>query len=437
MVNGSSFMIPLFFLFFVFILILIYYSTVKEKEFTESAKLMIEGQFPQLQTTVISEGGFLSNPEISASPIDKYYPIRDLSLRYKVYGSGKHRKQDLLLSAFISTNEPKAKEFSVIVKRQGIFWRVFGGENVQLGHQTLDDRLLIHGSDPGLVQSYLSRNGFQIASKIANISDLKECKLEHYGDSINVVIRSDHTNIRYVSALLGLISTLAKVESLYPKQHESSDFRTTTRRVFKRIPHRKQRFKDVPRIVTDKRSQTSFPEFSVDKTDITEKITQETSIFENIKEEILNKSYLASDHKISETSAELTFNIGYFQKINFNWDTTSINVSGAKELSLIPFQIFMKTIPSKDEILGFYDPFGELEVKTEPKEIFNSLKEKTEIARTLTRLSGDFPTILEIISDKKTVSFSIVAPILPENIDPIYDLIQSISWFLEFSFLQY
>ena len=435
--NGPAFILPFFFLFFVFIIILIYYSTEKEKEFTESAKMMIEGQFPQLQTTVISEGGFLSNPEISASPIDNHYPIRDLSLRYKVYGSGKHRKQDLLLSAFISIDKPRTNEFSVIVKKQGIFSRIFGGENVQLGHQTLDDRLLIHGSNPDLVRSYLSRDGFRIASKIANIFDLKECKLEHYGDSINVVIRSDHTNIRYVSALLGLISALANVESLYPKQYERSDFRATTRRVLERIPHRKQRFKDVSGIVTNEMSQTSFPEFSIDKTDITVKKSEETSLFEKIKEEILDKSYLASDHKILDTSAELTFNIGYFQKITFSWDMTSITASGLKELPLIPFQIIMKTIPSKDESLGFYDPFEELEVTTEPKEIFNSVKERTEIARTLTRLVGDFPTTVEISSNRKMVSFSIITPTRPENIDPIYDLIQSISWFLEFSFLQY
>ncbi|MFW9906027.1 MAG: hypothetical protein ACFFFH_17020 [Candidatus Thorarchaeota archaeon] len=437
MVNGLSFMLPLFFLFFVFIIILIYYSTVKEKEFTESAKLMIERQFPQLQTIVISEGGFLSNPEISASPIDKHYPIRDLSLRYKVYSSGKHQKQDLLLSAFISTNEPKTNEFSVIVKKQGFFWRIFGGENVQLGHQTLDDCLLIRGSNPDLVRSYLSRNDFQIASRIANISDLKECKLEHYGDSINVVIRSDHTNIHYVNALLGLISALANAESLYPKQYEKSNLKTTTSRVFERIPRRKQRFKDVPRRDPNERSQTSFHELSLDKIDITEKMTEKTSFFENIKKEILDKSYLASDHKILDTSAELTFNIGYFQKINFNWDTTSINVSGVKELSLIPFRVFMKTISWRDEKLSYYDPFEEVEVKTDPKEIFNSLKERTEIARTFTRLTGDLPSTLEIISDKKTVSFLIIAPSQPENIDPIYDLIKNISLFLEFSFINF
>ena len=423
-------MIPLFFLFFVFIIILIYYSTVKEKEFTESAKLMIEGQFPQLQTMVISGGGFLSNPEISASPIDKSYPIRDLSLRYKVYGSGKHRKQDLLLSAVISTDKPKISEFSVIVKKQGIFSRVFGGENIQLGQQTLDDRLLIRGSNPDVVQSYLSRNDFQIASKIANISDLKECKLENCGDSINVVIRSDHTNIRYVSALLGLISALANVESLYTKQYESSDFKATARRVFERIPSRKQRFKDLPRKTSYK---TSVPEFSFDETDKTERLTQETTLFEDIKEQILDKSYLASDHKISDTSAELRFNIGYFHSISFKWDKSTIRASGVKKVPLIPFRILIKQKLEKE--FSFIDPFEKIEINTDPEELQNSLKERAEIARNLNRLSGGFPATIEVFSDRKIISFSILAPSRPENISPIYNLIQNIGWFLEFSFL--
>jgi hypothetical protein len=255
---------------------------------------MIERYFPQLQTTIISEGGFLSNPEVSAISSDKDHPIHNLTLKYKVYGSGKHRNQDLLLSSFISDKSQRS-EFSAIIKKEGFFQRVFGGENVQLGHRSLDDRLLIHGSNPDLVQSYLSEDNFQIASKIANISDLKECKLEHYGDSLSVVIRSDHTNIRYVNGLLGLISALAKIDSRYPQQDGRSDFRTTTRKIIQKIPERKQRFKDHPIKIATVWSQTPVPESSQEK-------TQDT-LFEEIKEQILDKSYLASDHRISDTSA--------------------------------------------------------------------------------------------------------------------------------------
>lgn len=403
---------------------------MKEKEFAESAKLMIENQFPQLRTTIISEGGFISNPEIHASPSIKDYPIRDLLLKYKVYGSGKHRKQDLLLSAQI-ISKSSGGDFSVIVKREGFFRRVFGGENVQLGHQSLDDRLFIRASNPASVQSYLSENNFHIAAEMANVSDLKECKLDYTGNSISVVIRSDHTNIRYVGALLGLVSALANVDSLYPKPQERSGFRTTTRKAFERIPHRKQRFKDLPRVHYEG-SLMFKPESSIDKT-VTS--TQDTSLFEKVKDKILEKSYLDSDQKISDTSAELTFNIGYFRTINIEWDDKTISATGAKELSVMPFQILMKRLSRTEEKLGFHNPFQEIEVKTDPKELSDSLKERTEIARTFNSLIGDFPAKIEIISNKKTVSFSIKAPTLPENIDPIYGLIKSIGWFLEFSFL--
>ncbi|MFX0122478.1 MAG: hypothetical protein ACFFAE_02490 [Candidatus Hodarchaeota archaeon] len=434
MANGSSIIIPFFFLFFIFIIILIYFNSVKEKEFAESAKLMIEKHFPQLQTTIISEGGFISNPEISASPIDKNYPIHDLLLKYKVYGSGKHRKQDLILSAFISAEKSLDSEFTVIVKREGFFRRVFGGENVQLGHRTLDDRLFIHGSNPGLVQSYLCDKNFKIASKIASIYDLKECKLEHYGDSINLVIRSDHTNIRYVSALLDLISALANVDSLYPKPQERGGFRTTTWKAIESIPYRKQRFKDPSKDISYENQQTSFHE-SLDKIEKTEIFTKDTNLFESIKEKLVDKSYLASNHKILDTSAELSFNIGYFQSLNFKWDDTTISVSAVKESALMPFRILIKTLSRKEEGLSFYDPFDKIEIMAEPKELLNSLKERTEIGRTFNRLIGDFPTTMELFSNKNTISFSVKAPCLPENIDPLYDLTQSIGWFLEFSFL--
>ena len=70
-----------------------------------------------------------------------------------------------------------------------------------------------------------------------------------------------------------------------------------------------------------------------------------------------------------------------------------------------------------------------------PKEIVDSFKERTEIARSFTRIIGSFPPSLELISDEKTVSFSITVPARPENIGPLYDLTQGIGWFLEFSFL--
>ncbi|MHA2246104.1 MAG: hypothetical protein ACXADY_14165 [Candidatus Hodarchaeales archaeon] len=437
MVDGSGFFALFFFLFFIFIIILIYYSAVKEKEFSESVKVMIEEQFPNLQTTIVSEGGFFSNPEIYASPSTNDYPIRDLLLKYKVYGSGKHRKQDLILSSQIVTEKPSKGNFSVIVKREGFFSRVFGGENVQLGHQSLDKRLFIRASNPSLVQLFLSENNFQIASKISDIYDLKECKLDLTGNSIDVIIRSDHTNVRYVGALLNLVSIIANVDSLYPNQQEGTVFRATTKRVFERIPSRKQRFKDLPRDISYEKSIDYRPEPVADDInyDITKAPTPDSVLLEKIKEKIHDKSYLAADYEIFNTSAKMTFNIGYFQDTLFNWDTKTIRMTGVKESSLMDFRIVMKEHQKKKTAIDFFDPFTGIEVNGEPKELLDSFKERTEIARFFNRLIWDSSPKVEIFSDKKTVNLSITAPARPENIDPLYDLSQSIGWFLEFSFL--
>ena len=437
MVDGSTIIILFFFFFLIFIIILVYHSTVKEKEFSESSKVMIENKFPNLQATIVSEGGFLSNPEIHASPSIDDYPIRDLLLKYKVYGSGKHRKQDLILSSYIVAEKLCTGKFSVIVKREGFFNRVFGGENVQLEHALLDKRLFIRASDPVLVKSYLSENNFQIASKIADISDLKECKLDLTGNSIDVLIRSDHTNVRYVGVLLDLISVLADVDSLYPIQERKGAFRSTTKRIFERIPRRKQRFRDLPRDVPYERSVVHKPKAAVDdiNQDIIPASTQETRLLEQIKEKVLDKSYLASDHTISETSAEIVFSIGYFRSISFNWDVETISVIGIKEISLIPFRISMKIHKIERKEFGFSNAFEGIEVNTEPEELLDPFKERTEIARSIYRLIGNFSPKIEVISDKTTVTLLITAPAHPENIDPLYDLTQSIGWFLEFSFL--
>ncbi len=436
MVNGTAFIIPFFSFFIILIVVLIYYSTVKEKEFSESAKAMIENQFPKLQATIVSEGGFFSNPEIYASPTVQNYPIRELLLKYKVYGSGKHQHQDLILSALIMTETPIRSNFSVIVKREGFFSKIFGGENVRFGYESLDKRLFIQASDPVSGKSFLKENNLQIATKIAEISDLKECKLDLTGNSINVLIRSDHTNVRFVSALLDLVSVLANVDSLYPVPEEKRAFGTRTRRIIERIPSRKQRFKDISRDFSYKRSidysHEPIDDFSQD---ITIAPTPDTLLLEKIKEELHDKSYLATDHEISNTTAKLIFNIGYFREILFNWDSKEIRVTGVKELSLEDFRIFMKA-PQKEKIeMDFLDPFKGIEVKGNPKVILDSFKERTEIARSFTRLLGNFPPSLEVVSDKMSVSFSITAPSRPENIDPLYDLTQGIGWFLEFSFL--
>lgn len=437
MTNDVGNILPIFFLFFVFIIILIYYTTVKEKEFAQSSKLMIEEKFPNMQATIVSEGGFLSNPDIHASPQDKDYPIHHLLLKYKVYGSGKHRKQDLILSALIAAEKPSVNNFSVIVKREGFFIRIFGGENVQLGHQSLDDHLFIRASDPVLVRSYLSENNFQIASKISNISDLKECKIDLTDNFFDVIIRSDHTNVRYVGTLLDLVSVLANVDSLYPRPREGNVFGAATKRIFERIPSRKQRFKDLPRDVSYERSIDYMPEPVADdiSQDITKTPTPDTVLLEKIKEKIHDKSYLATDHEIFDTSAKMTFNIGYFRDILFNWNTKIIKVTGFKELSLMDFRIVMKAYQKEKVELDFLDPFEGIKVNGDPKELLDSFKERTEIARSFNRLMGDSPPKVEIISSKKTVNLSITAPARPENIDPLYDLTQSIGWFLEFSFL--
>lgn len=409
---------------------------MKEKEFSESAKAMIENRFPNLRATIVSEGGFFSNPEIYASPTIQNYPIRELLLKYKVYGSGKHQQQDLILSALIMTEQPIKSNFSVIVKREGFFSRIFGGENVRFGYESLDKQLFIQASDPVSGKSFLKENNLQIASKIAEISDLKECKLDLTGNSINVVIRSDHTNVRFVSALLELVSVLANVDSMYPLPEEKRGFGTRTRRIFERIPSRKQRFKEISRDFSYKRSIDYSPE-SIDDVsrDIISAPTPDTILLEKIKEELHDKSYLATDHEISNTSAKLIFNIGYFQEILFDWDIREIRVTGVKEISLKDFRILMK-VPQKEKIeLDFLDPYKGIEVNGNPKEILDSFKERTEIASSFTRLLGDFSSSLEVVSDKKTVSFSITTPSRPENIDPLYDLTQGIGWFLEFSFL--
>ena len=99
------------------------------------------------------------------------------------------------------------------------------------------------------------------------------------------------------------------------------------------------------------------------------------------------------------------------------------------------FRIVMKAYQKEKVELDFLDPFEGIKVNGEPKELLDSFKERTEIARSFNRLMGDSLPKVELISDKKTVNLSITAPARPENIDPLYDLTQSIGWFLEFSFL--
>jgi len=405
---------------FIFIIVLIIYSTVKEKDFSQKVYTSLQSRFPSLELAVLSEGGFFSNPHIRGITNNKEESLKNLDLRVKVYHSGKHRHEDLILTAELIIPEIQHTGFSTVIKREGFFKRIFGGENVQVGNKSIDDRLFIKASDPFKAKLFFFDNNFLISSSIAQISDLKECKITIEGNIVDLYVRSDKVSSWYVESLFDLVQTLSNSK---PYRHRFG--RLNPQKVMSSIGSR------ISPPLKQQKFQSEQP-IGGSSEILSRDLTQE------IRDELKEFQFNASDFKLHENSATLSFYSGFFKEISLNWTTREITLHTQRETKLSEdFRIFMTSSQSEREDFDWNDPFKGISIDITPKEFSEEFLRKHEIGRHFNELLGALPPQVTLEYTPNLCQVTINASAIPENIQPMIDLIQALGWFIELSFVTY
>jgi hypothetical protein len=416
-------MFEIFFLmFFGFLIFIIIFSSIKESQFSQKVSLSLQNKFPNLETVILSEGGFFSNPHIRGVAKYKKEAVRYIEVKVKVYHSGKHRHEDLILTAHVLKPEIPNKDFSVVIKKEGFFKRIFGGENVQLGNKSLDETLYIKASDPYKAKSLLIENKYLISTSIAQIFDLKECKINVRNEDIELFIRSDKVSARYVDSLFNLVQSISNDRSF-----ESRLGRLSPQNVIGSISERIS----YP-IVKSKRFQSRKSSY-----DTHYKELPKNSHFNEIKEKLKDYTSFIGDPKIEDTSASITTS-GFFKEIEFNWTEKEINLQSQRLSNLsTSFRILMCKTAKASQQYDWNDSFAGIDIEIKPNDISEDFLSRYEIGRYFNEITGDFPPQLKVEYDKDVCQVSIFASSLPENIKPMIDLIQALGWFIELSFITY
>lgn len=406
--------------FFIFIIVLIIYSTVKEKDFSQKVYTSLQNRFPGLDFEIVSEGGFFSNLNIRGIANNKNEYIKYLDLRVKVYHSGKHRHEDLNLSAEFIIPGLQYSDFSTLIKREGFFKRIFGGENVQVGNVSIDDKLFIKASDPYRAKLFLSDNNFFISSSIAQISDLKECKISIEENMINLYIRSDKVSSWYVESLFDLVQSM---RSSKPIKHRFG--KVNPKKVMSSISTR----------VSPPLKNQRVP--SIQSTSGYSKTLSGDNQTQEITEKLKECQFNAADLQIHDYSATISLFSGFFKDISFNWTASEITLHSQREAKLSePFRIFMTSSKKDGEVFDWNDPFKGINFEINPEKVSEDFLRRQEIGRHFNELLG-VPRQVTLEYTQKICQVTIKASALPENIQPMIDLIQALSWFIELSFITY
>lgn len=417
-------MFEIFFLiFFGFIIFIIIFSTIKEKDFSKKVSLSLQNKFPNLDIMILSQGGFLSNPHIRGVAKYKEETLRYIEVKVKVYYSGKHRHEDLIVTAHFLLPDIYQRSFSVLIKKEGFFKRIFGGENVKLGHESLDDRLYIKASDPFKAKSLLNDNNFLISSSIARISDLKECKIIVGDNDVELYIRSDKVSARYVESLINLVQSITLKKAIEPRMGKLNP-RNVIGSISEKISYP---------IVKSPRFQPRKSRHAPQESG-----SSDNNNLRKIKEKLREYSSFTDDPKIESNSA-LIKTTGFFKEIELNWTKQEIKLQSRREAKISPsFQIWMAKSRKVPKQYNWNNSFEEIDLDINPTEISEDFTRRYEISRYFNELTGDHPPPqVKIEYDKGVCQVSLIVSSLPENINPMMDLVQALGWFIEFSYVTY
>lgn len=152
----------------------------KKKEFTQAAVKYIQENFPFLELNSIIEGDMLTTPQINATAKSPSAPIQSLYIREKVENKGKHNDTDTMINAVLLMPEThEYGNFIITIKKEGIFSRMFFGENVILGISEIDDKLLIRSDRPEIARVVLNRY-LDFLHNLIMKGDLEECRIQAY-----------------------------------------------------------------------------------------------------------------------------------------------------------------------------------------------------------------------------------------------------------------
>ncbi|MHA1686433.1 MAG: hypothetical protein ACTSYD_08510, partial [Candidatus Heimdallarchaeaceae archaeon] len=228
MVDDGSSILVLFIIPIVIIIMIAscVYQSKKRASFSQTALQYITKYFPYLIITNLNEGGAFSKPEIQAVASDWDSPIESLYIRERTVKTGKSEDSDTEVTAVIVIpGSELIADFIVKIKRQGLFNKVFLGENIVLGIKHIDDSLLINGDPQNAAAEFLLKH-IDFVTLLANRHDLEECRLQKVGSRVELFQRHErfdnYSLIGALEILRALVPTISQKQLDIYKEAQAS-----------------------------------------------------------------------------------------------------------------------------------------------------------------------------------------------------------------------
>ena len=416
--NGGSILFVIIPIVIIIMIASCVYQSKKRASFSQTALQYITKYFPYLIITNLNEGGAFSKPEIQAVASDWDSPIESLYIRERTVKTGKSEDSDTEVTAVIVIpGSELIADFIVKIKRQGLFNKVFLGENIVLGIKHIDDSLLINGDPQNAAAEFLLKH-IDFVTLLANRYDLEECRLQKVGSRVELFQRHErfdnYSLIGALEILRALVPTISQKQLDIYKEAQAS-----TPRVEPVFPASKTEkiVQEPPKIKDEKIVSTVGKEaFCTD---------------EELINELKKPKHKVDKIEIKESEATMFCESEFFQQINWQWTEDQIKIRAeAKVDEKVQLEIRVKhsiTTPTSD--FNWSDPLENLAIEVIPEGLQDEFEQSYDIIKCLQKFDKRSITgELHLKSQNGSCVLTLEVEKTQKNVETCFELLEATSW---------
>ncbi|MHA1686434.1 MAG: hypothetical protein ACTSYD_08515 [Candidatus Heimdallarchaeaceae archaeon] len=418
------------------------YQSDKRALFAQTALQYIKNYFPYLKVETFDEGGPFSNPRVHALASDCSAPIQSLYIREKTVKRGDSQDSDTEVTAVLNIAESETSgNFIVKIKREGLFNKVFLGENIVLGVKKIDDGLLINGDPPDIATAFLLKN-LKFMELLADKYDLQECRLQKFGQKIEFYQRHKRFDSYSLIGALEIIRTLLppiseKQLAFYKEKAQESTFGEQLVSPAVKIEETEQKLpkiKDEKLVIPIAKEPSPLETAKKEYIQNIETPLEKEEIF-CTDEELIN-GLKKLEHKvdkieIKESEATTFCESEFFQQINWQWTEDKIKIRAeAKVDEKVQLEIRVKhsiTTPTSD--FNWFDPLENLVIEVAPEGLQDEFEQSYDIIKCLQKFDKRSITgELHLKSQDGSCVLTLEVEKTQKNVETCFELLEATSW---------
>ena len=197
-------------LFSVPIVLLLVRAQKRHEKIIKAVREYLRDNFPYLQINFAAPGTILQPLEIRALSRDASSPLQALEIREQRRVSTDRPAYTVVTATINVKDFDPSTDFTATIVPQKLVNRMFSSENIVLGIDAIDKKLMLHGNPKGSAEKFFHQH-LNFLNLIVNTKGFMNCKIEKKGSKMEIHQAHNIFKLKRVIQALEVLKSLILV----------------------------------------------------------------------------------------------------------------------------------------------------------------------------------------------------------------------------------